>query len=128
MLSDSGQMVSDSHSVDRTFVQSVGCTSIVSYLGLRSCYSSGDYALVSHLGCLVLAKVRSCGTCGPSGTGAGFLRVLRFSLPLIPSTAPNSSSITRGWSNRPNIGRCTKWTQYHPIPPKKLIGSTFRIL
>jgi hypothetical protein len=42
----------------------------------------------------VRAKVRSCGICGgQSGTGAGFLRVLRFPLPvLIPPTAPHSSS------------------------------------
>jgi hypothetical protein len=36
----------------------------------------------------------SCGICGgQSGTGAGFLRVLRFPLPIpIPLTAPHSSS------------------------------------
>jgi hypothetical protein len=42
----------------------------------------------------VRAEVRSCGICGgPSGTGAGFHRVLRFPPPiLIPPTAPHSSS------------------------------------
>jgi hypothetical protein len=47
----------------------------------------------------VRAQVRLCGICGGrSGTGAGFLRVLRFPLPiLIPPTAPHSSSIVRGW-------------------------------
>jgi hypothetical protein len=46
----------------------------------------------------VRALVRSCGICGgQSGTGAGFLRELRFSLPiLIPPSAPQSSSIVRG--------------------------------
>jgi hypothetical protein len=65
----------------------------------------------------VRAQVRSCRICGgQSGTGEGFLRVLRFPLPiLIPPTAPHSSSpIIRGWYDRPNSGRRTKWTQSHP--------------
>jgi hypothetical protein len=48
----------------------------------------------------IRAHVRSCGICGgQSGTGADFLLVLRFLLPiLIPPTAPHSSSsIIRGW-------------------------------
>jgi hypothetical protein len=51
------------------------------------------------------SQVRSCGICGgQSSTGAGFLRVLRFPLPiLIPPTAPQSSSIIRGWYNRPTV-------------------------
>jgi hypothetical protein len=59
----------------------------------------------------VRTHVRSC------GTGTGFLRVLRFPLPiLITPTATPSSSIIRGWYNRPVSGRRTKWTQSHPTP------------
>jgi hypothetical protein len=60
----------------------------------------------------VRAQVRSCGICGElSGTGADFLRVLRFPLPiLIPLTAQHSSPIIRAWYNRLVIGRRTKWT------------------
>jgi hypothetical protein len=40
------------------------------------------------------ARVRvraTCGVCGEqSGTGAGFLRVLRFPLPIIPPISPSS--------------------------------------
>jgi hypothetical protein len=49
------------------------------------------------------ARVRSCGICGgQSDTGAGFLRVLRFPLPIsVPPTASQSpSSIIWGWYNR----------------------------
>jgi hypothetical protein len=48
----------------------------------------------------IRSHFKSCGICGgQSGTAAGFLRVLLFSLPsLIPTTAPHSSSsIFRDW-------------------------------
>jgi hypothetical protein len=67
----------------------------------------------------VRAQVRSYGICGAqSGAGAFSLRVLRFPLPiLIPPTAPHSSSsIIRGWYNRPNSGRRAKWAQSHTTP------------
>jgi hypothetical protein len=52
------------------------------------------------------ARVWLCGICGgQSGAGAGFLRVLRFPLPIfIPPTSPQSpSTITWGWYNRPVV-------------------------
>jgi hypothetical protein len=54
----------------------------------------------------VRARVWSCGICGgQGGAGAGFLRVLRFPLPiLIPPIAPQSpSSIILGLYNRPEV-------------------------
>jgi hypothetical protein len=47
-----------------------------------------------------------------------FFKVPRFPLSiLIPPTAPHSSSsIIRGWYNKPISGRCTKWAQSHPTP------------
>jgi hypothetical protein len=55
---------------------------------------------------------------GQSGARAGSLRVLRFPLPVIPLICPHlsSSSIIRGWYNRPKSGLRTKWTQSHPTP------------
>jgi hypothetical protein len=85
----------------------------------------------------VRAHVRTCGIYGgQSGTGADFLRVLRFPLPiLIPPSAPHSSSIIRGWYNRPVSGRRAKWTRSHPIsrklkitmPPCRLAGDHQRL-
>jgi hypothetical protein len=76
----------------------------------------------------VRAQVRSCGICGGhSGAQAVFLRVLQFPLPiLIPPTAPHSSSsIIRGWYNRPNSGRRTKWTQVSPHPKELKITNSY---
>jgi hypothetical protein len=63
------------------------------------------------------SHVKSCGICdGQNGSGADFLRVHRFPLPiLIPPTSPHLS-IIRGWYNRPNSDRRTKWAQSHPTP------------
>jgi hypothetical protein len=65
----------------------------------------------------VWSQIKSCGVCGgQSGTGAGFLRVLYFPLPvLIPPNAPYSS-ISQGSYNRPISGWRTKWTQSQPTP------------
>jgi hypothetical protein len=54
----------------------------------------------------VRSRVWSSGICGgQSGAGGGFLRVLRFSLPIfIPPTAPQSPSpIIWGWYNMPKV-------------------------
>jgi hypothetical protein len=50
-----------------------------------------------------LVKWDLCG--GQSGAGAGFLRVLRFPLPIfIPQIAPQSPSpIIWGWYNKPEV-------------------------
>jgi hypothetical protein len=75
----------------------------------------------------VRAQVRSCGISGgQSGTGAGFLRVLRLPLPIrIPPIVPqsSSSSIIWGWYNRPSSGCSTKWTQCHLM--RKIKKNTF---
>jgi hypothetical protein len=93
------------------------CSSDTSADFHRTCLPKGrDIAeVVSHR--LHMAAARSCGICGwQSGTGAGFLRVLRFNLPiLIPPNIPYSS-IIRGWYSRPINGRSTKRTQSHPTP------------
>jgi hypothetical protein len=67
------------------------------------------------------ARVRSQTICGGKiGTGACFLRVLRFPLRILFSlNAPQSpSSIIRGWYNRPTNGRHTLWTQSRSHPTK----------
>jgi hypothetical protein len=55
----------------------------------------------------VRAQMRSCGTCGgQSRTGAGFLRVFWFPLPMILPTAPHASSpIISVWYSMQNSGR-----------------------
>jgi hypothetical protein len=62
-------------------------------------------------------RVQSCGICGgQSGAGVGFLRVLRFPLPIfIPPISPQSPSlIIRGWYNSPVVAAVPK------VPPHKL--------
>jgi hypothetical protein len=74
----------------------------------------------------VRSQVKSYGISGGlTGTGACFLRVLRFPLPiLIPSTAPHAYIIIiQGWYNRPNSGRRTMWIQSHPTPQIKKINT-----
>jgi hypothetical protein len=56
------------------------------------CHSSGGYLQASHRGDPGWNPGQAMWNCGrQSGTGTGFLRVLRFPLPiLIPPTAPDS--------------------------------------
>jgi hypothetical protein len=66
----------------------------------------------------VRARVRSCEICGgQSGAGAGFLQVLRFSLPkLIPPIASQSlPSIIWGWYNRPVIAAVASGLSFTPL-------------
>jgi hypothetical protein len=59
----------------------------------------------------VQTRVLSCGICdGQSGAGAGFLRVLRFALPIFipPISLQSPSPIIRGWCNRPVVAACPK--------------------
>jgi hypothetical protein len=59
---------------------------------------------------------------GQSGLGAGFLRVLRFPLPIfIPPISPQSPpSIIRGWYNRPVVAAVPK------VPLHKLKKKLFK--
>jgi hypothetical protein len=70
----------------------------------------------------VRARVWSYGICGgQSGAGAGFLRVLRFPLPIfIPPIAPqSSSSIIWGLYNRPEVAAVPSGLGPTPLIKKK---------
>jgi hypothetical protein len=68
----------------------------------------------------VLVRVMPYVICGGhSGVGAGFIRILRFPLPAIPPFVPYTSTIIRGWYNRPNTGRHAKRTQVSPPTQEK---------
>jgi hypothetical protein len=69
----------------------------------------------------VRSWVWSSGICGgQSGVGAGFLRVIRFPLPIfIPQIAPQSPSpIIWGWYKRPDV-TAVQGTQSHPTSNKR---------
>jgi hypothetical protein len=66
----------------------------------------------------VQAWVNSCGICvGLSGAVAGFLRALRFPLPIfIPPNAPQSPSpIVWGWYNRPEVATVSSGFSLTPL-------------
>jgi hypothetical protein len=76
----------------------------------------------------VRARVWSCGICGgQSGAGAGFLRVLRFSLPIfIPPIAPQSpSSIIWGLYNKPEVTAVPSGLSPTPLIIKKNSRTSF---
>jgi hypothetical protein len=95
-----------------------------------------DRAIAEEVGCqlpTVAARVRSqvmsCGICWvKSGTGVGFLRVLRFHLQIL---IPPSVLIIRGWYNRLTSGQRTEWTHSQPtsrIKEKMNITNLFQKL
>jgi hypothetical protein len=66
----------------------------------------------------VLARVWARGICGrKGGAGAGFLRVIRFPLPVfIPAIAPQSpSSLIWGWYNRPVVAAVPSGLRLTPL-------------
>jgi hypothetical protein len=75
----------------------------------------------------VRARVWSCGICGgQSGTGAGFLRVLRFPLPIfIPLISPQSpSSIIWRWYNTPIVAAVPSGLSLTPLT---IINNTYSV-
>jgi hypothetical protein len=75
----------------------------------------------------VRSQVRLCRICcGKSGTGAAFLLVFPFPLPiLIPQTVPHpTSTITRGWYSRPNTSLVLSLIQHQETKQKIGDGST----
>jgi hypothetical protein len=79
----------------------------------------------------VRARIWSCGICdGQSGAGAGFLRVLRFPLPIsIPPIAPqSSSSIIWGLYNRPEVAAVRSGLSSTPLKKKDTGTQIFHTL
>jgi hypothetical protein len=67
---------------------------------------------------LVRARVKSCGICGgQSGAGVGFLRVLRFPLPIfiLPFASQLPSSIIWGWHKRPVVAAVPSGLSLTPL-------------
>jgi hypothetical protein len=96
-----------------------------------SCICGGGGG-VSHRFPTAAARVRSCRIfCGQNGTGAGFLRVLQFPLPiLIPPTAPHSSSIIRAGTIRQTVADVPSGLSLtaHPKKVEKWWGDSMILL
>jgi hypothetical protein len=79
----------------------------------------------------VRARIRSCGICGgQSGAGAGFLRVLRFPLPIfIPPISPQlPPSIIWGRCNRPVVAAVPSGLSLTPLTIiKKILFPNSRV-
>jgi hypothetical protein len=73
------------------------------------CTSRAIAQAVSRLLLTTAARVRA--QIRSWGIGVGFLRVFRFSLPILSPTAPHLSSVIRVWYNRLDSGRRIKWPQ-----------------
>jgi hypothetical protein len=84
----------DCHSTLRAGGASDAVSEAVFGVKLRSYLGRAVAQAVSRWLSTTAARVRvraACGVCGgQSGTGAGFLRVLRFPLPIIPPVSPSS--------------------------------------
>jgi hypothetical protein len=70
--------------------------------------------LFSNAAARVPTQVRSCGICGvQSGTGVGFLRLLRFPLPILVPENVHYAYLILSWCNRPVSDLSTKRSQSH---------------
>jgi hypothetical protein len=86
----------------------------------KAVHSSGGLSLVSYRGCPGSSPLQVMWDMwGESDTGAGFLRVLQFPLPILIPPTTQLSPIVREWWNRSVSGRHTNRTQSHPTPRKQ---------
>jgi hypothetical protein len=94
----------------------------------RLSYGPTGIYLMSSAVARFRAQVRSCGICdGQSGTGAGFLRVLRFPLPILipPTASDSSSSVIRGWYKVADVPSGVSLTPLKKLKKKNLMSFNF---
>jgi hypothetical protein len=86
-------------------------TAVHTLVTLRGCAIAQAVSLwVPTTVARVQNRILSCGICsGQSGAGTGFLRVIRFPLPIFipPISSQSPSPIIWGWYNRPVVAK--KW-------------------